>query len=53
MDFITDFLDCFCGLIMAFIAWDPKIAMMTFLLIGTLIGRNQGASETQTSYSNR
>ncbi len=50
MDFVTDFLDCLCRVIMDFIAWDPKIAMITFLLIGHLVGRNQQPAEPEPSY---
>lgn len=46
IDLITGFLDCFCQVVYEFIAWDWKISTITFLLIGSLIGRTEGKTET-------
>lgn len=46
IDLVCEFLDCFCQSLLAFIAWDPKISTLTFLLIGCLIGRGEGKTET-------
>lgn len=46
MSFITDFLNCLCQVLVDFIRWDPKIAMMSFLLVGFLLGRNEPKTET-------
>jgi len=54
IDLITGFLDCFCQVLYEFVMWDWKIAMISFLLAGHLLGRNQQAPEPiQSSYSTR
>lgn len=50
MDFVTDFLDALFQIVYLFVQWDWKIAMMTFLLIGHLVGRNQ-QPESEPEYS--
>jgi hypothetical protein len=54
MSLITDFMDCLCQVILQFIAWDPKVSTIAFILIGYLLGEKKPAQEpTQSSYSTR
>jgi hypothetical protein len=53
IDLITDFMDCLCQVILGFIAWDPKVSTIAFILLGYLLGEKKPAKEPQSSYSTR
>lgn len=52
INIITDFMDCLCQVILQFIAWDPKVSTIAFILIGYLLNEKK-APEPSSNYSTR
>lgn len=50
INIITDFMDCLCQVILQFIAWDPKVSTIAFILIGYLLNEKK-APESSFSTS--
>lgn len=46
IDIVFEFLDCFCQVLYDFLTWDWKVYTLTILLVGSLLGRTEGKTQT-------